>query len=186
METVQDRETRAVIVARLIDRDGLVCQHPDCMKQLDTAAEGPLQITIDHWYPQSWAFGQGWSYEEVWDLSNLKLMHKKCNAKKGDLLPREDGTLPEKKTRTFKYRRDKRAQRADICTACNAGRYLSDGEWCNACGCGPNPGRYPKWRQMPVKECDHDLFYCVSCTIWFPETRRSALDTLLSGGEGYE
>jgi hypothetical protein len=30
------------------------------------------------------------------------------------------------------------------------------------------------------------LFYCVACTVYFPEKRRSALDALLTGGEGYE
>lgn len=179
MYTEQDRLTRPEIIAALIERDGDECRycHRDFRKR---------ERTIDHVYPQSRAYADGWTHEQVWDLSNLALACKPCNAKKGDLILNDDGTIPKRKERTFRYRRDKRAQRAEICDACNAGRNLGPDEWCNACGHGPNPGRYPKWRQMTPKDCDHDLFYCVSCTVWFPETRRSALDALLTGGEGYE
>jgi 5-methylcytosine-specific restriction endonuclease McrA len=187
---------REVLVARLRERDGDLCQYADCGLPLDFDTDFQAlrqgdpkrrqEPTIDHWMPQYWCKAEGWTPEEIWDLSNLRLMHKKCNAAKGDRIPNEDGTLPARKVKTFRYRRDKRAQRAEICTACNAGRNLGPDEWCNACGSGPNPGRYPKWRQMSVKECDHDLFYCVSCTIWFPEIRRSVIDSILTGGEGYE
>jgi len=182
-----DKLSRDEIVAALIARDGTRCAHPDADHELDfSATEGPSEVTLDHWQPQWWCKQEGWTMDEIWDLSNLKLMCKKHNAKKGDLIPNEDGTLPEKPTRTFRYRRQKRAQRPEICEYCQVGRLLGPDEWCNACGCGPNPGRYPKWRQMSPKECDHDLFYCVSCTVWFPEQRRSVLDALLTGGEGYE
>lgn len=177
---------RLELVAQLRVRDGDMCRHPDCGKVMDfSLEEGPNMVTVDHKFPQAKARESGWTEEEIWDLSNLDLMHRKCNAKKSDLLYNEDGTLPSKVSR-FRYRRDKRAQRPEVCTACQSGRLLGEDEWCNACGCGPNPGRYPKWRQMSPKDCDHDLFYCVSCTIWFPETRRSALDALLTGGDGYE
>jgi 5-methylcytosine-specific restriction endonuclease McrA len=187
--TVEQRTklSREEMVAGLMARDGTTCQYPGCGHELDfTVKDGPKEVTIDHWIPQSWAYEQGWTHDEVWDLSNLKLMEKKCNAKKGDLLPNEDGTIPEKKTRTFKYRRDARAQRPELCTKCNSGRNLDEDEWCNACGSGPQPARYPKWRQMSPKDCDHDLFFCWVCTIDKPELRRSVLDTLLTGGEGYE
>lgn len=178
---------RMETVAALRQRDGDICQFPGCGKSMDfSTTEERNSATVDHWYPQSYCKSEGWTHEQIWDLSNLFLMHKKCNALKGDRVPNEDGTLPEKAIRKFRYRRDKRASRPEICDACMAGRNLSIDEWCNACGSGPNPGRYPKWRQMQVKECDHDLFYCVSCTIWFPEQRRSALDALITGGNGYE
>lgn len=186
-ETIKvDRPPRSELVAALIVRDGLKCQHPDCGRTMSLDSTGPLEITIDHWIPQAHGFAEGWSYEEVWDLSNLKLMCKKCNAKKSDTLPNPDGTLPSRPTKTFRYRRDKRAQRAEICDQCLGGRNLGPDDWCNACGHGPQPGRYPKWRQMEVKQCDHDLFFCVSCTIWFPEQRRSVIDAIVTGGEGYE
>lgn len=184
---------RAELVAALRKRDGDTCQHPDCGRVIDFNApeivdgkSNPLANTIDHWYSQSFGKTNGWTVEKIWDLSNLKMMHKKCNAKKGDLIPNKDGTLPPKPQSTFRFRRQKRANRPEMCEDCHSGRLLGEGEWCNACGCGTNPGRFPKWRQMKVTECDHDLFYCVSCTIWFPEQRRSALDALLTGGEGYE
>lgn len=187
MIVTSERMSRQEMIDALVARDGLKCQFPDCGKKMDlSVVDGPFEVTIDHWMPQVFGRENGWSFEEIWDLSNLKLMHKQCNAKKGDRVPNEDGTLPERAVRKFRYRRDKRSQRPELCTACNAGRNLAFDEWCNACGSGPNPGRYPKWRQMSVRDCDHDLFYCVSCTIWFPEQRRSVLDSLLTGGEGYE
>lgn len=187
METLIDKVPRAQLVAELIARDGNLCQHPDCGTRMDLSLdEGPMQATIDHWIPQVFGKANGWTPQEIWDVSNLKLMHRKCNAKKGDLIPNKDGTLPPKPKSTFKFRREARAQRPEVCDACMAGRLLGQDEYCNACGHGPQPGRYPKWRQMSPKECDHDLFYCVSCTVWFPEQRRSALDALLTGGEGYE
>lgn len=185
-EIVAARANRQELMAQVIERDGLDCAHPSCGQPVDLSATGRMQPTIDHWISQSKAYAAGWTYIEVWDLSNLRLMHRKCNAAKGDLTPNEDGTLPAKHAKTFRYRRDKRAERPEVCTSCNAGRNLSEDEMCNACGSGPQPERFPKWRQMAVKECDHDLFFCVACTVWSPEIRRSALDALLTGGEGYE
>lgn len=187
VETARRKRDRAELISALVARDGSTCQYPGCGNELDfTITEGPREPTIDHHIPQWYGKANGWTMDEIWDLDNLRLFEKRCNAKKGDLIPNEDGTLPEKPTKTFRYRRQKRAQRPEICEYCQVGRLLGPDEWCNACGCGPNPGRYPKWRQMSPKECDHDLFYCVSCTVWFPEQRRSVLDALLTGGEGYE
>lgn len=182
-------ERRAALLEILIKRDGLGCQYPGCTNPLDFDAdpEGLDGVTFDHWMPQSWCIKQGWSESKTWDASNLRLMHKKCNAKKGDLVPNADGTLPERESkRKFRYSRDKKAQRPEVCEACNAGRNLDEGQWCNACGSGPQPLRTPKWRQMSNDECDHDLFFCAGCTIWNPSLRRSALDALITGGDGYE
>lgn len=185
--TQDTKVPRAELVRQLRARDGDACQYPGCAKVLDfSITEGPLEPTIDHWIPQWFGKENDWSPDEIWAVDNLKLMCKRCNAKKGDLIPNDDGTLPAKTQSTFRFRRQKRAERPEICTSCNAGRNLGSDEWCNSCGCGANPGRFPKWRQMSVKECDHDLFYCVACTIWFPEYRRSVLDALISGGDGYE
>lgn len=186
-EIIEITKQRAELVSQLIERDGTTCQYPGCGNELDfTIEEGPFRVTIDHWMPKWFGIENDWTRDEIWDLSNLKLMERKCNAKKGDLIPNEDGTLPEKPARRkFRYRRDKRAQRPEVCTACNSGRNLDEDEWCNACGSGPQPARYPKWRQMKPSECDHDLFFCWACHLE-PNMRRSALDTLISGGEGYE
>lgn len=185
---VIEKLPRVTLIDLLIERDGTVCQYPDCGEQLDfsiTDDSDKRFVTIDHWMPKSFCLVEGWTWEEIWDLDNLRLMSKGCNAKKGDLVPFEDGTLPERVTRTFRSRRQKRLGRPEVCETCNSGRLLGENEWCNACGSGPQPARAPKWRQMPTKDCDHDLFYCANCFIGIIE-RRSALDTLITGGDGYE
>ena len=187
MATESIFRTRRELINLLVARDGPICRHPECGRIVDIEEpEGPRQATIDHREPQSWCREQGWTDEEIWDLSNLNLFHKKCNADKGSRRYREDGTLEPKAISRFRYRREKKAQRPEICSSCNAGRNLAEGEFCMSCNSGPQPERFPRWRQMSHRECDHDLFFCVSCTVWFPEKRRSTLDTLLTGGEGYE
>lgn len=185
--TAYTKVPRADLIAALIERDGTKCMFPGCGAELDfSITEGPREVTLDHWIAQWYGKEHGWTMDQIWSVDNLRLMEKKCNAKKGDRIPNEDGTLPLKVESTFKFRRQKRAERPEVCTSCQSGRLLGPNEWCNACGSGPNPGRYPKWRQMGVRDCDHDLFYCVSCTIWFPEQRRSVIDALMTGGNGYE
>jgi hypothetical protein len=177
---------RAEIVELLRMRDGDMCQHPDCNSLIDfDLTEGHWQNTIDHWMPQSYGRANGWTEKEIWDLDNLKMMHRKCNAKKGDLIPNPDGTIPAKPTRTWKNRRAKRSQRPEICTACNAGRNLGENEHCRACGSGPQPERLPKWRQMKPSDCDHNEFFCWSCHL-NPEIRKSAIMSLIAGSESSE
>lgn len=153
-----DRPTRAELVLALIDRDGDECHY--CERDFRQR-----ERTIDHVYPQSRAYADGWTYQQVWDLSNLVLACKPCNAKKGDQLLNEDGTIPARKTRTFRYRRDKRAERAEICTSCSAGRDLGPDEVCSSCGSGPMPERFPRWAKMSATDCDHEAFWCWSCSI---------------------
>ena len=62
---------RAQLMLALIDRDGYVCQHPDCDSQDD--------LTIDHIIPLS----RGGSDE----LDNLRLLCRRHNAEKGDGTP---------------------------------------------------------------------------------------------------
>lgn len=155
---------RRDLVDALRLRDGVMCQHPDCSGELDfDVVEGPLEVTIDHWIPQYWCREQGWEYEAIWALDNLKLMHKKCNAKKGDLIPNEDGTLPAKKVSTFRHRRQKRAGRPELCTECNNGHDLGPDEICANCGC--NAQRFPRWAKVKTQECDHELLWCIWCSI---------------------
>jgi len=155
---------RHELVASLRERDGDMCAHPDCGRPLDYAIkEGSLEVTIDHWYPQYAGKAEGWTMEEIWSLDNLRLMHKKCNAKKGDLIPNADGTLPEKVTKTFRYRRDKRASRPELCTACDNGHNLAADEVCASCGCDAQ--RFPRWAKVKTQECDHELFWCIWCSI---------------------
>jgi hypothetical protein len=160
----ESRLTRAQLIDALVKRDGRKCQYPGDSHPLDFNADsGPTEVTIDHWMPQYWCRDNNWTYEEIWDLSNLKLMCKKHNAKKGDLIPNDDGTLPEKAVRKFRYRRDKRASRAGLCDICNNGHNLAPDEVCGSCG--GNAQAFPRWAKVRYPECDHEIFWCWSCSI---------------------
>ena len=175
---------RAQLVAELVERDGAVCQHPYCGREIDlTLTEGPLQGTLDHWMPQVYGKENGWTREQIWDLSNLKLMHRKCNAKKGDLLPNEDGTLPEKVTKTFRYRRDKRASRPELCMECDNGHNLLAGEFCASCGCDAQ--RYPRSAKVRYDECDHELLWCWVCSIT-PDMRPASIGSAMRQADSTE
>jgi hypothetical protein len=176
-ETTESRShtkvPRAEQVAALVARDGLDCQFPNCGHLLDlSVTDGPLEVTIDHWIPQHYGKSNDWTYEEIWDLSNLKLMHKKCNAKKGDRVPNDDGTLPERATRTFRYRRDKRATRPELCMECDNGHNLLVGEFCASCGCDAQ--RFPRSAKVRYDECDHALAWCWVCSIT-PDMRPASI-----------
>lgn len=153
-----NRPVRSELVHALIKRDGDTCRY--CHRDFRQR-----ERTIDHVYPQARGKADGWTYEQIWDLSNLALACKPCNAKKGDLLLDENGEIPSRKERTFRYRRDKRAQRAEICTSCNVGRDLGPDEVCASCGSGPQPERFPRWAKMSSIDCDHEAFWCWSCSI---------------------
>lgn len=169
---------RSELIFALIERDGDECRY--CHRDFSVR-----ERTIDHVYPQSRAYAEGWTYEQVWDLENLALACKPCNAKKADRLLLPDGTIPKPKDRTFRYRRDKRAERPEICTSCSAGRDLGPDEVCASCGSGPMPERFPRWAKLRPSECDHELFWCAWCSIGIIE-RPSATYMMMIGGEGGE
>lgn len=172
------RPTRAELVVALIERDGDECRY--CHRDFSVR-----ERTIDHVYPQSKAFADGWTYDQVWSLDNLVLACKPCNAKKGDQILNDDGTIPSRVTRTFRYRRDKRAQRAEICTSCNAGRNLGPDEVCASCNSGPQPERWPRWAKVKSSECDHEVFWCWACGSGVVD-RTPAAEMILIKGEGQE
>lgn len=175
---------RAELIAALRKRDGDRCQHPDCNGALNfSVLDGPQEVTLDHWMPQYFGKAEGWTYEQIWDLSNLKLMHKKCNAKKGDLIPNEDGTLPKKPSSTFKFRRQKRAGRAEACAECDNGHNLTIGEVCANCGC--NAQRLPRSAKVRFDECDHELFWCWVCSIT-PDMRPASIGTAMRQADSDE
>ena len=145
METTVEKLTREQIITALVARDGNACQLPGCTHPLDfSATEGPTEVTIDHWIPQHFGKAEGWAWEEIWDLDNLKLMHKKCNAKKGDRVPNEDG-------------------RPDLCLECDNGHNLLVGEICGSCGCDAQ--RFPRSAKVRYDECDHEILWCWVCSI---------------------
>jgi hypothetical protein len=171
------------------ERDGDNCQHPDCGRSIDFDApemidgkSNPLANTIDHWFPQWWGKQHNWTQAEIWDLSNLKMMHKKCNAKKGDLIPNEDGTLPAKPQSTFRFRRQKRAGRAELCGQCDNGHNLFVGEVCANCGCDAQ--RFPRWAKVKVQDCDHEISWCWACSIGIYERPSSVGIALRQGASG--
>lgn len=176
---------RDELIAELVVRDGLACMFPDCNGQLDLSVkDGPLEVTIDHWMPQHFGRANGWTREEIWHIDNLKLMHKKCNAKKGDRIPLEDGTLPVRETSNFRFRRQKRANRPDApCEFCDNGHNLSIGEVCAQCGV--NAQAFPRWAKVKANECDHAAFWCWACSIGVTP-RLGATEMIVIGGEGGE
>src|SRR3712207_5213052 len=113
--------TRAERIEALSTRDGTDCFL--CSKPFKSEED----ITFDHWIPRS----RG----GTWDLENLRLAHKRCNALKGDIMPNSDGTLPTKERKsTYKSKQQKRSERPDLCQRCENGRSLGPQESCNSCG----------------------------------------------------
>jgi 5-methylcytosine-specific restriction endonuclease McrA len=187
-ETTESRShtkiPRAEQVAALVERDGMSCQFPSCGNTLDlTVLDGPHEVTLDHWIPQWFGKENNWSYDEIWDLSNLKLMHKKCNAKKGDRIPNEDGTLPDRPQTKFRYRRDKRAERPELCLACDNGHNLLVGEVCASCNCDAQ--RFPRYAKVRFSECDHEISWCWVCSIT-PDMRPNSVGIAMRQSDSSE
>lgn len=173
---------RSELVGQLVERDGLVCQYPGEEHELDlTITEGPREVTIDHHIPQWYCKKEGWTNEQIWAPSNLKLMCKRHNAKKGDRIPNADGTLPDKAQSTFRFRRQKRAGRPELCGECDNGHNLFVGEVCANCGC--NAQRFPRWAKVKANECSHDVTWCWACSIGIVD-RVGAIEMIMLGGEG--
>lgn len=168
-------------IETLRKRDGDNCAFPGCKETLDFSIddESRMQVTVDHWIPQWWCYENDWTYEEVWDFSNLRLMHKKCNAKKGERVPNEDGSLPARVTKQFKLRRQKRANRPDgPCKTCNNGHAIDFGDVCEVCGVHGKAFNIDA--KAKASECDHDLFWCWCCSIGIVE-RPPAIVKVLDG-----
>jgi hypothetical protein len=165
-------------IAFLRERDGDFCMHPDCGESLDFSIDyddenNRWAVTLDHWNPLS--------NGGTWDLDNLKLMHRKCNQLKGDMVPYKDGTLPQRRQSTFKRRAEKRAGRLDVCDTCMSGRILLIGEECPDCGSGPQPATAPAVYQLRPKECPHSgPWHCWMCYLGMIP-REAAMKTVLDG-----
>jgi hypothetical protein len=120
------------------------------------------KVTIDHWIPLS----RGGS----WNLDNLRIAHKKCNAWKGDRVPNLDGTIPPPQK---KEKKAPKAKKPSVCPVCLSGRKLGKDQFCGSCGSGPQPLDYPRWAKRKISECDHKVFFCFGCTIGFIERKPS-------------
>lgn len=165
--------SRQETVALLIERDGDYCRFPGCTRPFDSKDIR----TIDHRKSQFAAKQAGWTYEQINALSNLQIMHRTCNSKRGHAEYNEDGTLtlPERDVKIPK------AARPDICETCYSGRLLLVGEECDDCGSGPQPAAAPKAYQKAPKECSHaGQDHCWLCYLNFVP-RSSALQNLITG-----
>lgn len=182
--TVMDAErlSRDEIILSLMERDGTNCQLPSCSKPLDfSLVDGPQMVTIDHRFPQSKARESGWTEEQIWDLSNLLLMHRRCNALKGDREFDEEGNLelpiPQRKAVA-------KSERIPVCNLCESGRLLLEGEVCELCGSGPQPATAPRYLRVQPSECAHGWDntpnYCWMCFIGMVE-RKPSIDRIISG-----
>lgn len=148
-----DWQTKQEAIDLIKKRDGencFICKEPFGKKE---------RVTIDHWIPLS----KG----GTWKLSNLRIAHKSCNIWKGDRVPLEDGTIPEKPAVRVKKSRVKKQGRPKICKACSSGRILSNGQTCSVCNSGPQPSDFPGWAKRTTRECDHRVFHCFACILGF-------------------
>lgn len=162
-----------------------MCMFPGAAHELDFAADdGPTRVTIDHWMPVWWCRNEGWPEERTQSLKNKRLMCKRHNAKKGERIPNDDNTLPERPhKKKFRYRRDKRAARPEMCTQCFNGSNLAADEICAACG---STGKsMPMWAKVRYQDCDHALLWCWVCSIT-PDMRPAAVDTAVLQSESGE
>jgi len=148
----------------LMERDGYKCQFPGCTLPFDLDSNDKHSISLDHIYPQVRAKEDGWTYEEINALSNLQLMGRSCNAKKGDLVYNADGTLPYNPVI-----RSVKLPRPEECGDCMNGRLLLEGEVCEYCGSDPQPRRFPKYAQKKPKDCSHGwtnpMDHCWMCVV---------------------
>lgn len=171
MRTMLSRQEQIDI---LTERDGYVCMFPGCEEPL--AESGKHMVTIDHIFPQMLAKADGWTYDQINDISNLQLMGKTCNARKGHLLPDASGNFAVKPVEV----KIAKTERPAVCETCYAGRILLPGEECFDCGGGPQPAVAPASLQKKPKDCDHSDYHCWMCFLDFIPRKR-ALDRLLDG-----
>lgn len=130
--------------------------------------------TIDHWR----ALSRG----GTWDVSNLRLMHRRCNALKSDTMPIDDYTVIIKSRDPRSRRRaEKREGRPIHCELCFSGRALNIGEQCGLCGSGPQPSTAPRTLQTSPSQCDHDIWHCRECFVDNPELRQSSIVRIITG-----
>lgn len=146
-------------------RDGPDCFY--CGRDLDLENR-----TIDHVVSQREGRRRGWELESIHGISNLVLACKKCNAKKGDRMLDENGTIPPR-PESRKQRRLAKAARKDVCGTCRSGRLLLIGQECPDCGSGPQPERWPTAYKRSPKECQHGVNgeHCWMCVVVSPELR---------------
>ena len=156
--------SRAEASAFCIARDGDVCQMPGC--KTPTVFPNSNPRTLDHIHPRA----KGGTD----DVSNLCIMHQKCNNMKGDRLWVVD-EFGVKTLEPLPYKEPKsQVIKRPPMECCNEGHDLGPEEVCGVCGSLPQPYKFPKWAQMDSKDCDHSVFHCKWCVIGlYPRTPAS-------------
>lgn len=137
--------------------------------------------TVDHYIPQVECKRRGWDAVQTHGITNCRPSCQRCNAKKADRIPNEDGTLPPKRPSRADRAIAKR-NRPEVCETCMSGRILLLGEECPDCGSGPQPASAPSAYQKSPKDCSHGWDdprdHCWMCYLGFIE-RRPAIETVL-------
>jgi hypothetical protein len=163
-------KTKSELVEAVAEMWGYFCFLPIC--QGDFTEEDPA--SLDHWRPLS----KG----GTWDISNLRLMHRRCNAIKSDTLPiNEYEVIIKDRAPRARRRADKRSGRPIVCSLCESGRLLLPGEECGLCGSGPQPATAPRTLQTSPSECNHSTFHCRECFVENPSLRDGATMSLIIG-----
>lgn len=162
--------TRAELVEHIALRDGFNCYL--CPRPF-TAEDRP---TIDHYFP----LAKG----GTWELSNLKLAHRRCNQDKADRVFLDDGTLETKPRReSYRDRQENKRQILDaFCEDCQGGRQLWPGETCDLCGHAA--AAFPWTTRMEPKDCSHSgPWWCFMCSIGWVEREPAFVDAFGAGDE---
>lgn len=171
-------ELQEEVIPKFINKPGLIVNialrdGPNCFLCDEEFTEDDPQ-TLDHWIPIS----KG----GTWDISNLRNMHRRCNALKSDTMPIDDYTVIIKSRDPRSRRRaEKRNGRPIVCTLCESGRLLLIGEECGLCGSGPQPATAPRTLQTSPSQCDHDIWHCRECFVDNPSLRQSAIVRIITG-----
>ncbi len=159
----QDKEiSRADAVRIVTERDGDYCFI--CKKPFGSCGAK----TLDHWISIHWARNNGWTYDRINNVDNLRVAGQKCNAKKSHYLPNEDGTItfPPRRPRLVERRAVRKDRRVSLCETCMSGRLLLEGETCEVCHSGPQPSTFPAYASMRSDECPHSGIYsCFACIV---------------------
>ena len=121
--------------------------------------------TLDHIHPTS---------RGGLDVStNWAVAHRSCNNAKGDRLVLPDGTLEPK---PIKAARKSKVEKKKPCEKCWEGRNLGPDDVCAICGMTAMPQPWPRYKQRTPKECDHNIYFCWSCTLGFAPREEVAVD----------
>lgn len=157
---------RADALAFVIQRDGDYCTYPGCKHPTKFTPDNPR--TLDH------DIARANGGED--DVSNLRIMHQRCNNQKGDRQWIIDAN-GQRVLEPIPYREPKSTViKRDPCDTCFEGRALLAGEICPTCGSGPQPLTFPNYAKREPKDCNHSSTHCWYCILGFVERTPASAD----------